>query len=169
MNKQEMILHYTKQSECYNQLKESLPKMIEVLKKFDGKVINIRLEKALQELFSKHEFIVTIKNKYDNKKEIELYNQNRGYKSLSGEHWNYLDYNRATFKIDYERLNAVNAIESLNKEVTSLKNQSEKLLNDINNINIIEDEYNRICNLIKDFNNKYDFQIRKNYKFDRVY
>ena len=167
-NQESIVKHNREQARVYTELIEGFKTIIPALEKFDGKVINVRLEKAIKELLDKEHFAVSIKNGYNNNKHLKLWNHKRSYSA--GEYsCNYVDYCSAYIEIDMGRLNSKNAITELEKECKSLEKQANELLTACNNIADIEKEYKQICDMIRDFNNKVPYQIRESYKFDRVY
>ena len=157
------------QARVYNELHCALESIVPVLEKFDGKVINVRLEKAMNEVLpgGKNGISARLKNSYSEKKRIELFNRNRCIQHEGSVY--YVTIDTCYIDISPGRLNKSEAITAVNEEQSNLRKSANELLNSCNDVENAEMEYKNICKIIKDFNNKYHYSIRENLRFNNVY
>lgn len=160
------LLYYQKQSECYQILINSFNEIIETVKKFDGKVLNIRFEKALKELFINSDV-----NIYESKNQIKII-YHTGYKDPADKDgWCYLEYDGIWANIILNQENRIQAIETIldiQDTIKRLTESKKELDYTIENYDNLKKEYEDICNKIREFDKKYNYIVRQNYKFDRV-
>ena len=158
-----------KQSRVYKELANALKSIIPVLEKFDGKVINVRLERAINEVLpgGQKGISARLMNSYTEKKRIQLFNRNRHYQDGNSTHY----VSRDTCYIDVlpGRLNFSETLSAVKKEITQLIKYADELENACNDVENAETEYKNICRMIKEFNKKYHYSIRENLRFTNVY
>ena len=138
--------------ENYKKVLELYNSVIEVVEKYDGKILNKRFETALRKV--NDSLRVDMSGK---KLSIEFYLQDRGIQSVTHNHWNYInksyiEMNGYTERIAYEweeldgkslcadhenRLVASVLVESLNKHKEYIKGRIEVLEEKLNKV----DEY----------------------------
>lgn len=157
--------YYQNQAKIYQTLLDTAKKTIDVIKNFDGKLVNIKLEKALKEIVADTEVHIRI-----NSLQIEL-NYIKGFPSFKQNQWYYPEDGWLRIKLRTDNTRRLQATETIDEVLKTIKNHTEslnKLLRTIDNLEILKAEYKEICDRITEFNHKYHYIAINNYKFDRV-
>lgn len=168
INKNQIIKKNVEQVRVYNELIEGLKAIKPAFKEFDGKVINIKLERLVKGRLTQEGLFASLQSDWSNTKVIVLRNQNRGYKSLDGEYFKYVDSDSVSVNLPDRRLDANETIQSIDIEIERLERRCRALLKANKDIDKIEKEYNDIVNRIKQFNDNTPYVLREYYRFDRI-
>ena len=161
MKTKEAILQEIKCSETM--INVAVKSFAKTITKYNGKVLNKRFIKSIKDDAYINGIVFYLK---DNR--LDLFNNiDRCFKD--GNNFSYVDYDTMSFPILLvdSRIDAEKTIEAFNVLIDREKELNAKRLGSIDKINDANNEYNNICELIKAYNNKYEYFIRKS--FERVY
>lgn len=165
INKEYEIFYCKKQAEVYKILADSLLKARGTISKFGGKVLNVRLQRAMREAIANNNIIVYT----ELPRLIVRYRHTFKY----NEHSNlFVEYDSISIRIVTNSNNRIDSncmLDELDNAVDELNKMHDELINSVENFDKIEEEYNKICDSIKEFNSKYPYSIRKRLNFNRVY
>lgn len=178
--KESVLMQYNKQIEVYTELKNAITliKDSELLNQFNMKVLNVKFEKAIEELFKENNIniSVSVRDTYNNQKRISLYNQNRSYskKNTNDEYsgWFYVECN--TWSVDFDlfqnkRIDKDNIILEITHQEKYIQREIDVLQNTLNQYDVMKEEFLSIYKSMEEFKKKYSYSIT-NYagmKFDR--
>lgn len=158
-----------KQIEVYEVLIEALESSKQVISKFDGKMCNVRLEKALkesQELKDLEVYPSVRKNVF------ELYAYDRSFKTdPDAEYscWSYVNHSDINIPISMNgnRIDASKTMYIMFDCISTLRIKIKKLKEANDNFENMVKDYQKIIALIDKYNEDYDISIRKNYRLNR--
>ena len=161
------IIAFKRMVEVLDKVKEYEP-----LKKFDGKVINKRINDCFRELL-----LEIRKNNIINHLSFRYYTHGQGTYNLDfsilkpeGESYPYcITYECTVYKIvvvDSKRFSYDNFISAIDIKLEDLKNDIQVLEDELGNLNDIVTEYEEIQASIKKFNSTYSYYIRQDFKFN---
>jgi hypothetical protein len=166
MLKSKIVALNTKQAEVYEELITQLEKTIPTLEKFNNKVVNVRLVKALDEVKIENNSF-RLQSNYNNLQSLNIYNNNRSTK-CSNNHWHYISDNQIDIELtidDSKRLNISHVKEEIEKVITRLEKSKEEYLKAINDIEKMEKEHKEIQERINNFRETYHYSIREDKRF----
>jgi hypothetical protein len=167
MSKESEKQYHEKQCEVYKVLIDAFSKLPETVKKFDGKVYNVKFDRALKELFTGTEINLWI----DGNMQIVI-SYHRAYPSGDGHSCFYVEYDKQWSRVFVnaeKRIDSERTIAEIQATINQLHMSWNELSDTINNLVALQDDYEDICKSIKEFNKKYSATVRQNYRFDRVY
>jgi prefoldin subunit 5 len=159
-----------KQKQAYQQTIKALQDSLSVFQKFDGKVINVRLEKALEEAIP--DFWFRVKSFSSSEVTIEFSPRNHQHIQAKINICPYSLYEGTTLYIEKTTENRFIfevAKKKINEFIESYQHNIQQIDEDRTNIKKIIEEFNQICTTIKQFNDKRSYIVRAFMKFDRVY
>jgi hypothetical protein len=138
-----------------------------LLSKFDNKVFNKRFETALREEVSN--YIRVKKDDYTSSLTIEFYFFDRRSVSTPRpdndfSETTYIEWDTETImgiKLEADRIKADNVMEKCIQVVDRLIATKERLLEDKQSLQTMVQEYNAIAQQVKDFEDKYSYEVRQ--------
>lgn len=151
-----------KQKEAFNDFIKALEVIIPTIKKFDGKVVNVKLDRELKEVTpSPINIYLNV-----NEKKIKLMTSNRHF-SYSNSRTEYIDCDTVVLYLgdkdilsESKRLNSDALINLIKSKITYLQNEILVIDKGIEDYDNMVKEYDNLVSKIKEFNNKYDYSIR---------
>lgn len=168
MNKEQFFTEQERQIETYKTLIKVLGDIKPIIKSFEGKVINVKLKRSIEELFANDRNIIvgSIKDGYYGEKQIEVWHIKYGYSNYYNEVVIKLTENSTEKRVnsDFIFKNIDTTIERFNKSIA----ETEKGMKEYNDMMA---EYKAIAEQIRVFNKKYSYTARSNNEcdFSRVY
>lgn len=160
-----------KQIEVFESFIKATDEIKRIVKEFDGKILNIKLKRALQEssVFDDLDlYIFTSDDNLRGKKEIVIRTHNDYIKfDPSNEHSSvkYIEVSCCYFGIfvNEKRIDADKTITSINKQIDYLKEHIE-IMKEANVLyNDMRKDYAKLESMVKDYRHKYDYSIRADY------
>lgn len=155
IDKSQIIRKYEVQIKAYRELIPCISEAIPVIQRFDGKVFNVKLEKALEELTNAYYYVR--RNNYGNSNvSIEVQLKQRHY-TMSGNGCNIANYdftsnNTMNITLINNRIDAKSTIENLEKSIKTLTTRIEHLDHNYACLNDNIELYIKTCEQIKDYN-----------------
>jgi hypothetical protein len=173
-NKTDYLKYANQQVTNYQDAIKAVKVIIEATKAFDGKVINIRLQKAVNEAFKNAGMPYTsfyLKSDYSTMmycRDSDSYRNEadtHGYRSTS-----YIDYTYYLPEIARgDRYNYSEMKEKLYNTMSTISENMFSLMKDIENIDLIEAKYNLLKSDIDDFNDSITSETKQLYSIVRIY
>lgn len=155
-----------KQVEVYKEFIKGIEEIKSIIESFNNKVVNVKLEKAINEALTIENLRVTLRNKtYKEGKEIGLYNGNRHLNHPLKEYGTIyvetsdIDINVVLYD-DTNRLDAYKTIDGLNNWVGRLNGYIKDIEDTLKNYDTMIKDYEKIEELAKAFKEKYNYSIR---------
>lgn len=141
------------------------------VKKFDGKVINIRLTRCIDEALKK-EFEYAFFN-FEIRQSTAWFDltvrDNDNFPSVRSSGVTYVDYQSDILAPDItnenKRIDAEAIIKNIDERIEGLKKHNEKLQSEIDNIDSIYQKFEAIENQIKEFNSNHSAELKELCKF----
>jgi hypothetical protein len=174
-DKQSLKQVYEVETQALTENIQAMEKSIEVIQRFDGKVLNVRLKKAIDEVIPG--FVsIEVKSYNQDQATIEFYANNRYITTEPDKNGVYSTiyssiYDRIVIwdlPLVDNRIQAEAWIEKIKTSIESHKNQLETMY--INNndkvIDELQTEYDQLLKSIIDFNDKQDYVNNKMFRID---
>lgn len=170
-SKNEFVEYGKQQIIVNNDLIRGWEIVAEGVKKFDQKVINIRLTRYIDETL-KNEFEYAFFN-FEIQRSSTWFSltvrDNDSFPSVRSSSITYVDYQSDIFApgitSENKRIDAEAIITNVDKRIEGLKKHNEKLQFEIDNIDNIYQKFEAIENQIKEFNNNHSAELKELCKF----
>lgn len=156
--KERFTVQMNQQIKVYNHLLQGVEVCKETVAKFDGKVLNIRLIKAMKEKANPHSLSFSLNGSIS----ISDY-QERWYSMPGDQNGAYIDYYTITVQPitnDANRIDASKTIENANKQTDYLKKNIAQCKADIILFDDEADAWNELKKQVDAYNAKYSYRLR---------
>lgn len=157
-SKERFTAQMNQQIKVYNHLLKGLEICKETLAKFDGKVLNIRLIKAMKEKTNPHRLYFSLNGS------ISIADCHERWYSMPGDqNGGYIDYYTITVKPETNEKNRINAsatIENAEKQAAYLKKQIAECKADIIRFDQEKEAWRELEKLIDAYNAEYSYRLR---------
>lgn len=174
-SKEDFKKYAVQQMICNKDKIRALEISAEVIKKFDGKILTIRLKKAIDEELEKvmRETHFFIDKQYTMTTYAKLYcRENDSYTTKT-----YNDGTRSVNYVDYEidfiicfqdgnKIDSTKTVEQINGKIKTLQQENKDLQHEHDYINSIEAEFNDIMKRRSEFREKYSYTLQKLYNIN---
>lgn len=164
MNKKSIESKYTKQIEVLEKLNNCFLEAIPVLEKFDGKIINVKIQRALEEKFKKFDGQIIVKVEHSNR-QLTICTWDKTYIVYAPDGSRYSTesvkhYEDHVYLTSDERLN----LSLVKNNISNLIKISESMIEDYKTmLSQYEQEmkdYDLLLDKIEEFKHKYDSRLR---------
>ena len=159
MDKETKIKLLNKQIEVYKSIVQKFEKAIPVVESFNAKVLNVKLDRALKEIDGSIGY-------NSGHCTIFAYTNDRSIKTDRGDSV-YVDCYKVDVAITLDdtgkRIVATETISNIKEQINTINKRIKCIEDSISSYDNMVREYNNIKESIKDFKNKYDYIIRRDF------
>lgn len=157
-SKERFTAQVNQQIKVYNHLLQGLAVCREIVARFNGKVLNIRLIKAMQEVENPHRLTFSL----DGSISIHDY-QNRWYSMPGDQHGGYIDYYTITVPPvtnEANRIDASKTIENADRQTDYLKTKIADCKADITRFDEEAEAWEELKKQVDAYNAKFSYRLR---------